>query len=93
MRNERGVENLSEENAAQLKAFEGTLSEQAFFLAPLAETLASRWSEIYLNTFGRGSFFSSQRVEKIFKELTEIFIHCLKERCLDIYFENLKERG
>jgi len=93
VRNERGVENLSEENAAQLKAFEGTLSEQAFFLAPLAETLASRWSEIYLNTFGRGSFFSSQRVEKIFKELTEIFIHCLKERCLDIYFENLKERG
>jgi len=77
----------------ELRSIEGTLSEQAAFLAPLSDSLVARWSELYLETFGRSAFFSSQRVEKTFKELTQLFIVCLKERCLEIYLENLKEKG
>lgn len=76
-----------------LRQYEGTLSEQATFLAPLSQSIASQWAKLYLHTFGRDSFFSPQRVEKIFEELTQIFIGCLKERCLDLYFENLREKG
>lgn len=86
---------LDPEKAHQeaLKQYEGALSEQALFLEPLSQNIAVRWAELYLHTFGRDSFFSSQRVEKIFEELTRIFIGCLKERCLDVYFENLREKG
>jgi len=52
-----------------------------------------RWSELYLGTFGRGSFFQPARVQKIFRELTEIFISCLQERDLEVYFEILREKG
>ncbi|MGH7198333.1 MAG: hypothetical protein ACREH5_06300, partial [Candidatus Omnitrophota bacterium] len=86
---DRSVALVSED----LKAFEGTLSEQAAFLAPLSDSLVARWSALYLDTFGRSAFFSSQRVEKTFKELTQLFIVCLRERCLEIYLENLKEKG
>jgi GAF domain-containing protein len=77
----------------QAGAFEATLTEEALFLQPLSDILAERWSALYLDTFGRSSFFSSQRVEKIFKELVDIFVGCLKERSLDLYFQNLKDRG
>ena len=79
--------------ADHLESFEAALSEQALFLAPLSSEIASRWSELYLNTFGRSAFFSVDRVQKTLKELTEIFVGCLKERCLDVYFDNLKDRG
>ena len=76
-----------------LKVYEGTLSEQAVFLSPLSGAIVSRWSELYLETFGRNAFFPPQRVRKIFQELTGIFIGCLEARSLDVYFENLGERG
>ncbi len=85
------VVDFSPEN--QLKAYQATLSDQAVFLTPLCEKLVARWSELYLQTFGRRSFFSPQRVEKIFRELAEIYLGCLREKCLDLYLENLKERG
>ncbi len=88
-----GLEKQQTAAEESLKYYEGTLSEQAVFLAPLTDALVSRWSELYLNTFGRSSFFSAQRVQKVFRELTQIFIACLKDKCLDIYFENLKEKG
>ena len=83
----------SSPEAQALTSYEGTLSEQARFLAPLTRTLVERWSQMYLETFGRNAFFSTQRVQKIFKELAEVFVGCLQERCLDVYFENLKEKG
>ncbi len=79
--------------AIGLKSYEDTLSAQALFLEPLSGTITDRWAELYLDTFGRSAFFPSARVRKIFQELTDIFIGCLKEKCLDIYFENLKEKG
>ena len=79
------------ENGANLS--EEMLSEQAAFLAPLSAHLITRWSELYLSVFGRSSFFSAQRVQKVFQELTQTFIHCLKDRKLDVYFESLAEKG
>lgn len=79
--------------AANLQPFENILSEQAKFLSPIQPQIAERWQDLYLNTFGRGSFFSSQRVQKTFRELTEIFVACLRDRELDNYFEALRERG
>ena len=93
MENQLSLDKLETAPEDKLKGFEGMLSEQAVFLAPLSETLVARWSELYLNTFGRSSFFSEQRVQKVFKELADLFIACLKERCLEIYFETLKEKG
>ncbi len=72
---------------------ENGLSVHAEFLEPLADALAERWCELYLVSFGRYAFFSKQRVEKIFKELTQLFISSLKGKNLDFYFENLQEKG
>ncbi len=69
------------------------LSEQAFFLGPLSKKIADQWAKTYLSAFGRSAFFSSQRVTKVFAELVDIFIGCLQEQRLDLYFESLKERG
>ncbi len=69
------------------------LSEEARLLSPLTENLAINWAELYLNTFGRSAFFSSQRVHKIFKELVELFVACLQEKRHDLYMANLEEKG
>ena len=76
-----------------LASLEDALSEEAGFLAPRAEQIASRWSELYLNTFGRAAFFSAQRVQKIFQELVDLFVGCLQEKRLDLYLESLRNRG
>lgn len=72
---------------------EVSLSAHAQFLAPATEKLVERWSALYLGDFGRDAFFPGRRVEKTFKELVEIFIGCLKENSLDVYLENLSEKG
>jgi hypothetical protein len=78
---------------APLKFYESALSDHALFLAPLTDRLVLRWAELYLNVLGGRSFFSAQRVEKLFRELTEVFVACLKEKCLEIYFETLRQKG
>src|SRR3989338_11427536 len=74
-------------------SFKGLLSEQARFLKPISERLVTDWCELYLDTFGRAAFFSTQRVQKIFKELVDIFIDYLSRKDLDEYLEKLKEKG
>lgn len=63
------------------------------FLSPATEELTSRWSAIYLNNFGRESFFPEKKVGKMFRDLCEIFIACLRDNSLDLYLENLSEKG
>ncbi len=86
---------IKSENAqeTELASFDEILSEEAHFLAPFSEKLAANWSELYLSAFGRRAFFSSQRVQKVFKELVDLFIACLEEKRLDLYLESLKEKG
>jgi len=55
--------------------------------------LITEWSRLYLNTFGRESFFSSQRVRRVFEELTTLFLECLKTSDLTRYFDELKKAG
>lgn len=69
------------------------LGEQARFLLPIRDKIVARWSDLYLNTFGRSAFFSVQRVQKIFNELADAFLDCLKSRNMDAYFETLQEKG
>lgn len=69
------------------------LSEHAHFLSPLAGRLTERWASLYLEIFGRNAFFPEARVRKLFGELVRVFIGCLKENSLDIYIENLREKG
>ncbi len=69
------------------------LREQALFLSPISQEIADAWAELYLSVFGRRAFFSETRVRRIFKELVDIFVGCLKEGAIDVYFQNLKERG
>ena len=76
-----------------LRLFEESLSEHAAFLAPLCHKLVERWTELYLSVFGRSAFFSTQRVQRVFKELAELLIKSLKEKSLDPYFQNLQEKG
>ncbi len=76
-----------------VREYELLLSEQALFLEPLSDQLSAKWSNLYLTTFGRGAFFSAQRVQKIFKGLTDTFIQSLKTKNLDTHFLNLQEHG
>ena len=82
---------ISQEEAS--RSIEDILSDQALFLAPLSKKIADEWAQTYLSTFSRSAFFSAQRVHKIFKELTELFIYCIQEKRLDLYYEELGERG
>ncbi len=93
MQNLPRLETFDKESEQSLRLFEERLGEHAAFLATLCPRLVERWTELYLSVFGRSAFFSTQRVQKIFKELAELLVQCLKEKRLDIYFENLKEKG
>ncbi len=93
MQNLPRLETPDKESDTNLRLFEERLGEHAAFLAPLRPKLVERWTELYLSVFGRSAFFSTQRVQKIFGELAELLVQCLKEKRLDIYFENLREKG
>ena len=69
------------------------LTEHAVFLEPLSGALTERWCELYLVSFGRHAFFSKQRVEKLFMDLTHSFIACVRNKNIEAYFENLQEKG
>jgi|GEM_PF-2447931 len=93
MQNLPRLETFDKESDHNLRLFEERLGEHAAFLAPLCPKLVERWTELYLSVFGRSAFFSTQRVQKVFGELAELLAQCLKEKRLDIYFENLREKG
>ena len=57
------------------------------------EELTGEWSRLYLNAFGRDSFFSSERVQRIFEDLTSLFLKCLKDSDFNRYFDELKKTG
>lgn len=78
---------------AHLQSFEATLEAQIDFLEPYSGEIVRRWSELYLSAFSRRSFFSPERVKKIFSELVTLFIRCLKQKSLDFYFQNLSKKG
>ncbi|OIO37791.1 MAG: hypothetical protein COT00_05005 [Candidatus Omnitrophica bacterium CG07_land_8_20_14_0_80_50_8] len=84
---------LAIDPAAEFESLDEVLSEEARFLAPFSEKLAADWADLYLSAFGRDAFFSSLRVHSVFGELVELFIHCLEKQRVDIYLENLKEKG
>lgn len=71
----------------------GVVTEEAHFLAPLSDRLTDRWASQYLEIFGRNAFFPETRVRKLFGELVRLFIECLKANSLDLYFEDLSEKG
>src|SRR3989338_11335759 len=87
------LETFDKESDQNLRLFEERLGEHAAFLAALCPQLVERWTELYLSVFGRSAFFSTQRVQKIFKELAELLVKSLKEKSLDPYFQNLQEKG
>ena len=55
--------------------------------------LIQEWSKLYLETFGRDSFFSSQRVERLFHDLTPLILKSLLDTELNRYLTVLKSTG
>ncbi len=91
--NGRSGVSIQESSVAATATPRGPWVEAAGFLAPTIDQLADRWSALYLGNFGRESFFPGKRVEKTFRELCGIFVGCLRDNSLDLYFENLAEKG
>lgn len=69
------------------------LSEPVLFLEANAGNLIAKWTDLYLSHFGRRSFFSPERVRRVFEEMTAVFLSCLKKGEFEPYFLMLKEKG
>lgn len=76
-----------------IKKYEMLLREQAKCLEPHAEEIAKQWSQLYLDTFGRSSFFSPERVEKVHRDMVSMFIDYLNNGQLELYLERLSSKG
>jgi hypothetical protein len=69
------------------------LEEPLSVLQSRCDALVGKWKELYLLAFGRKSFFSPDRVQKVFEEMTRLFLWSLKHSDWDHYFSSLKQRG
>ena len=74
-------------------AHQNVLAEPVLFLESHCDELVRKWTELYLSTFGRKSFFSPERVRSLFEEMADTFILSLKRRDFAPYFAMLRERG
>ena len=85
--------NESESKAQLPRSYEKVLTEPVPLLEANAQALVDKWVNLYLSAFGRKSFFSPDRVQKIFSEMAELFLQSVRNSHFDSYFEALKEKG
>jgi len=69
------------------------LQELALKLDPYKDKIREKWSQLYLTTFGRNSFFPQERVEQIHQDFVDNLISFLKNNEHNKYSLYLKEKG
>jgi len=85
--------NAFETQSGMSRSYENILPGHLHYLESHSQQLLRKWVSLYLSTFGRKSFFSPERVEKIFSEMIDLFLSCLRSSKFDTYFEALKQKG